>query len=287
VLAAPLTALPSASVYSRTKLLALDQGSFAEAELLPALYSDGGAALKIPPHGTVSGSALQVASRLSRGSLVVAGLDLASYGEAEHAKPHGFDAFLGSDVSRIASLETKLYARRSAASPIELQQKPWRSSRALLAYASALEEDARSFAGRLFRIGPEIVRLAGFRAIGEQDFCTMAERPSSTIGSNEESLFDEARIASYSVRERHLADRISAWKELASKAAASMAEGRLPGSDSEGGALVSELLRSIDIVDYAAARRACLSLGDPRKSAEDLARRVGLFLDDLERRFAS
>jgi hypothetical protein len=288
VLAAPLTALPSACVYSRTRLFALDQGSFAEAELLPALYAKRGPALKVPPHGTVSGSALQLAARLSNGSLVVAGLDLASYGEAEHARPHGFDAFLGRDVSRIASLETKLFARRITASTIELPQRPWRSSRSLMAYASALEGDAGSFAGRLFRMGPQPVPLAGFGALGAEDFRAMAEDSSRASISPDEGLFEEALISPRPSREGYLADRIRSWKGLASEAAASMAKGRLPGpgSASAGGALVSELLRSIDIVDYAAARRACLAQGDPRPSAEDLSRKAILFLDELERRFA-
>jgi hypothetical protein len=43
----------------------------------------------------------------------------------------------------------------------------------------------------------------------------------------------------------------------------------------------------VDIVDYAAARRAILSGGEPRKSARDLADRCESFLSDLERRFAS
>lgn len=286
VLASPLTAAPSGSVFGRARLLALDQGSFAEAELLPALYASGGEALKLPPHGTVSGSALQLASRLSSGALVVAGLDLASYGEAEHARPHGFDSFLGSGVSRLECLETRLYARRSGASTIELPQRPWRSSRALLAYASALEEDSRSFVGRLFRIGPDVVPLAGFRALDAKGFRTMVEVYSPSLRTRPENLFEATSIASTSDRERHLLERIRAWKKLAEEAAAGMAEGRLPGPDSAGGALVPELLRSIDIVDYAASRRACLGGGDPRPSAEDLSRSAELFLDGLERRFA-
>jgi len=51
--------------------------------------------------------------------------------------------------------------------------------------------------------------------------------------------------------------------------------------------LVVELLRSIDIVDYAAARRAILSGGEPETASRDLASRCDLFLSTLERRFAS
>jgi hypothetical protein len=60
-----------------------------------------------------------------------------------------------------------------------------------------------------------------------------------------------------------------------------MARGILPKN-----ALVSELLRSIDIVDYAASRLAILARGDPEPAAVDLSRRCDLFLSDLERRFS-
>jgi hypothetical protein len=136
-------------------------------------------------------------------------------------------------------------------------------------------------------MGPQPVPLAGFKALGEESFRTMTEESSRDIGSRDENLFEEAFIAPRSSRESYLADRIRSWKELADEAAASMANGRLPDSASAGGALVSELLRSIDIVDYAASRRACLAQGDPRPSAEDLSRNAAFFLDELERRFAS
>jgi len=89
-LATPLTALPSASLYKSVKLLLLDQGSFAESELMPSL----GPSLRLPPHGTVSGSALQLAARLTDGPIIAAGLDLAVYGDREHARPNGFDPLL-------------------------------------------------------------------------------------------------------------------------------------------------------------------------------------------------
>jgi Protein of unknown function DUF115. len=283
-LATPLTALPSSSIYREARLLVLDQGSFVESELLP-LLGPRPLALRLPPHGTVSGSALKLASLLSSGPIAVAGLDLAACGEREHSRPHGFDAFLGQGVSRNAPLETKLWSRRSDSAKIELETSPWRSSRALMAYASALEMDARALPGRLFRIGPEPVPLSGFRSIDSEDFARLALRASGP-GDGNSSLFAEAALAPATERESRLRCRIASWRALAADASRALASGELP-DDGAGGTLVCELLRSIDIVDYAAARRAALSGGDPRPAAAELASAAELFLGGLERRFSS
>jgi hypothetical protein len=277
-IATPLTALPSASLYRRATILLLDQGTFAESELLPSL----GPALRIPPHGTVSGTALQLAARLTEGPIVAAGLDLASYGDLDHARPHGFDAVLSRTVSRIAPLEGVLWSRGLDAAPQSLAEKPWRTSRALTAYASALALDARALPGRLFRIGPSPLPLPGFASIDGRGLEALAASPSAAaalpIG---ESLFSNATAPPRSLREAILAERLASWRGLAREASSSMGQGSLPDR-----ALVAELLRSIDIVDYAAARRAILARGDPAPAARELERRCDLFLSALEGRFA-
>jgi hypothetical protein len=275
--AAPLTALPSASLYRRRKILLLDQGSFVESELLPPL----GPSLRVPPHGTVSGTALMLAARLTEGPIVVAGLDLASYGDADHARPHGFDAFIAQAVSRIAPLEGNLWSRSSEAAPQSLPERPWRTSRALMAYASALAIDASSLSGRLFRMGPAPFSLPGFAEIDGRGLEALAS--ASSIASAEPAKgvpLSEAIPPPLPLREAMLAARLSSWRALAAEASAAMGQGALPGSS-----LVAELLRSIDIVDYAAARRAILAPGDPRPAAIELSRRCDLFLSALERRF--
>jgi hypothetical protein len=84
-----------------------------------------------------------------------------------------------------------------------------------------------------------------------------------------------------SQRERILIGRLASWRKLASESSIAMGRSSLPNS-----ALVGELLRSIDIVDYAAARRAILAGGDPEPAAADLAHSCDIFLSALERRFA-
>ncbi len=269
-LASPLTALPSSSLCRRSAFLLLDQGSFAEAELLPAL----GPSVKIAPHGTVSGTAIQLAARLGAGPIVTAGLDLASMGDKDHASPHGFEPLLEKSVSRIAPLEGAAWRRVLDTSP--LPQAPWRSSRSLSTYAGALSLDSAPLEGRLFRMGASPVRLRGFVEIGAGALkALLAEGGKGALAMKELALPTRGE------RESHLRGRIKAWRGRAANAASGLCQGRLPES-----ALVEELLRSIDIVDYAAARRAALAGGDARGAAGALAVSCERFLSALERRCA-
>ena len=273
-IAAPLTALPSSSIYRDSGLVILDQGSFAEADLLPFL----GASLALPAHGTVSGSALRLAARIGTGPILVAGLDLAAFDAVDHARPHGFDAYFSSGISRLHPSEGGAWARVVESMPIALPEKPWRSSRSLSAYASALSLDSASLAGRLFRLSPR-----PFRSMASRRSTAKASRLSwgPKLGLARPRL-EESPIPDRGERLSILAARIAAWRRTAIEAAAAMAAGRLPANG-----LVRELLRSVDIVDYAAARRAILSGGEPRISARDLAYRCESFLSALERRFAA
>lgn len=269
-LASPLTALPSSSICRRTALLLLDQGSFAEAELL----SDLGRAVKVPPHGTVSGTAIQLAARLSAGPIVTLGLDLASLGDRDHASPHGFEPLLEKAVSRIAPMEGSLWSRSLDTSP--LPQAPWRSSRSHSTYAGALSLDSAALGGRLFRIGASPVVLRGF-----EDIEAVELRGLLSGGRSGGLELKELALPARDERESRLRGRIEAWRSLAADAAAGLCQGKLPES-----ALVEELLRSIDIVDYAAARRATLAGGDARGAAAALAEGCERFLSALQRRFA-
>lgn len=281
-LAAPLTALPSASLYRTTQVALLDQGSFAEAELL----AQGIPALSLPPHGTVSGSALSLAARLTEGPILAAGLDLASYGEIEHSRPHGFDPILEAGSSRLSPVEGALWSRAAASSPQSLDSPPWRYSRSLEAYASALSLDARALAGRLFRITPSPVRLEGFQPLSPREACLLASSLAKGSGAASRRVegpfaLEAAALPPAGERAAFLASRLASWRDRAREACACLVKGRLIADRA-----LAELLRSIDIVDYAAARRAALSGGDPAPTARELARRSEVFLSALEGRFS-
>jgi hypothetical protein len=92
----------------------------------------------------------------------------------------------------------------------------------------------------------------------------------------------EIPIPSRGDRKDLLVQRLASWRELAAKASEDLEMGKLPSNP-----LVAEFLRSIELVDYAAARRAILSGDEPRSVARDLALSCDLYLSALERRFAS
>jgi hypothetical protein len=277
-LAAPLTAQPSVSVYGRCSLLLLDQGSFVESELLPML----GPSLRLPPHGTVSGTALQLATRLGSGAIVAVGLDLASFGDILHARPHGFDRENSAGTKRVSPQEGKTWKRTLESAFIELAEKPWRSSRSLAAYASALSLDAKPLAGRLFRFGPGQVPLDGFARIDLRGIAEISGTAAAGVGTPKEAFCAAGAAPPLAARERALRDIIHGWRAAAAKASEALAAGIFPERPE-----LAEFLRSIDIVDYAAARRAAVSGGDPSSAASELGRRCELFLEALQRRFAS
>ncbi len=279
-LAAPLTALPSACLSRETPLFALDQGSFAESELLPIMGMPDSAIRRIPPHGTVSGSALLLAASISSGPIIAIGLDLAAKGDAGHARPHGFD-FLSESPSRRLQGEEALHWSRSLGScpdPIA-GHSPWASSRSLSAYASGLDASLSPLRQRLYRLNPSPIRLGSFAEISAADISGLIASPVLRSPRAAERAPRLAHLASAEKRERLLRAVLSKWLSDASEAARALASGALL-DDSP----VAELLRCIDIVDYAAARRAVLSGGDPEPASAELSRRAGAFIGDLRER---
>lgn len=113
------------------------------------------------------------------------------------------------------------------------------------------------------------------------DACELRSLLDSKPGSDSLEL-EEVALPSIPMREDYLRDKIASWRSLSRATAQGLAEGQLPIHKD-----IAELLRSIDIVDYAAARRAVLAGGDPSKTALDLSASCESFLGGLERRFAS
>ena len=269
-LAAPLTALPSSRLWAELDILLLNQGSFVERELLPSL----GGGLRLPPHGTVTGSALRLAAERSAGPIIFAGLDLAIEGEREHSSPHAFDPILAEASGRLSPLAALSFARALEVAPHALKVGAWRASRNLATYAGALVEDARSLAGRLFRLSPSPVELPGFVSVDESTLPSLlanATRHSSAARSRNAPPAD--------LRRSRLGEALAGWRKSAREAAFALAEGAPPADND-----LRELYRSFDLPDWAAARRASIAGSDPRPAAKELARRTDEALADIERR---
>jgi hypothetical protein len=282
-LASPLTALPSSSLSRETPFLLIDQGGFAESELLAGLDVPAESIVRLPPHGTVSGTAIHLASRLSPGPIIAAGLDLACMGDMDHARPHGFD-FLSSQASdRLAPEERARWSRSRDSAPDPLPRSSWRTSRSLAAYASALDLSMSGLSGRLFRLNPSPASLPAFEDLDASRLGDLFGRRSGGALAGQ-GFFSKAssRPRSRSEREAFLRRSLASWRSLARGACETLASGQSPLDGR-----VRELLRSIDIVDYAAARRAASSAGDPVPAALELGRRAELFLSGLMEELAS
>ncbi|MGO8694239.1 MAG: 6-hydroxymethylpterin diphosphokinase MptE-like protein [Rectinemataceae bacterium] len=270
LLAAPLTALPSSQLWQELPIVLLDQQSFVESELLPLL----GESLRLPSHGTVAGSALLLAARLSQGPIIAAGLDLAVRGEREHASPHAFDVLLSAGAGRLAPCSTASYARILDSAPHPTRSDEWRSSRSLESYADALGFDAHAFPGRLFRLDPSPVELSGFVPIGVSDLPGLLSRVQERIGPVATSA-----APPIGRRHAHLRRAFARWKRAAKEGAALLASGEIPRDP-----FLRELYRFFDLPDWAAAGRASIAGTDPAGAARVLGERTYGSLAEIERR---
>jgi len=278
-LAMPLVAAPPPALDASLPRLVLVQGNFPEPELAPI----AGGGLLLPGHGTVSGTAIHLAARLSSGPLVVAGMDLASRDIVSHARPHGFDGVTRDVQSRLGPLEGLVRAREAPLAPLALPERPWRTSRSLSIYAAALSEEALlpPFAGRLWRLAPSPVALAGYAPLEASRGALeafFAARPGQGTGTTGLPL-RELAAPPLPERKEALLGRIEGWMLLASEAAASLAAGALPRSER-----AAEFLKAVDLPWWAAACRAVLAGKDPGPAARELEAGALAFADGLRER---
>ncbi|HUX41196.1 MAG TPA: 6-hydroxymethylpterin diphosphokinase MptE-like protein [Rectinemataceae bacterium] len=268
-LAMPLSAC---AAWRRSPLLILDQGWGFESELSGFL----GKALRLPSHGTVSGSALAVAASLGEGPIVVAGFDFAVTGSESHARPHAFDPFILASESRLEPGDTLRWNRLSTQHPDRLGESGWRSSRPLAIYADAIASDARRLEGRVSRLRSSPVLLDGVPEIGVEALLALARR-SPEKGNR---VFATAPPPQ-ELRRAWLVSRMRAWR----RAARAFTDSGVPGALPE--AHIADILRCVDLPDWAAMRRALRDGRDITASRKRLAEEVEDFFDDLERKWVA
>ena len=146
------------SLGSRTPWLLAQPGLIEEA----LLETSGVEAPKMPPHGTVSATALDLALSATSGPVILAGLDLCMRDVASHARPNAFERLLQLEATRTAPFYS-LSFRRAAdqdAARIDAESRA-RSSRPLRTYAGWFAQGAAPGAGRLYRLLPSPVDLPG------------------------------------------------------------------------------------------------------------------------------
>ncbi|MBL8966131.1 MAG: hypothetical protein JNG85_03920 [Spirochaetaceae bacterium] len=272
-IASPLSALPSACLSGGASLLLLEQDGFPERELAAAL----GGGLQVPSHGTVSGTALSLACLLSDGSpILCAGFDFAALDVRGHAGPHGFDRFLDGAASRLAPGEVRAYARGRAEAPNPLAGGPWRSSRSLATYAASLGAEALSArrGGGLYRLRPSPMAVGGLETADAGLLGAILDGPALPPPA-----WRVRGAPPLSAREAALSRLFAASRLAARRAAEALSGGALPEDPR-----ARELCRTLDLPDWAAARRAVILGGDPRPAASALEASLLGQLESLEGR---
>ncbi len=158
-LAMPLSAARG-SWHTGGPLLLLTQATLFERELLAESRLS---AIPIAAHGTVAAGALALALLLTRGPVVVAGLDLCFRDILEHVRPHTFDSIWERRESRLAPAYSAQFQRamERLERASEGESFAARTSHAFRAYAGWFAGLADS-EGRLFRLHPSPIALPGF-----------------------------------------------------------------------------------------------------------------------------
>jgi hypothetical protein len=106
VAASLCAALPSQC--AALPIVALDDGSLWQHMVLRGLNIPS---LTVPPRGTVSAAALDLALVLNRGNIFIAGLDLAVRDMRTHVKPYGFDPLFWEQASRFDPFYAQSFRR--------------------------------------------------------------------------------------------------------------------------------------------------------------------------------
>jgi hypothetical protein len=126
--AMPLTAAPLPEKAGPPMLL--HQGSSFEAALL---QESSWPVISLPAMGTVAATALELWRRISKGRLLITGLDLCWIDLREHARPHSFDGWLSGQEARTSPKQEILWERAAKAVPKRCGRK--RTGGALQTYA--------------------------------------------------------------------------------------------------------------------------------------------------------
>ena len=105
----------------------------------------------VPAHGTVVGTAIQLALALQRWPVVVTGMDFAWHHLRSHARPHVVEVYRALEGTRPAPPLTRIY--RQWADMVELSDA-WRSNRALQVYARSFERMTGAPGQRVYRLIP-------------------------------------------------------------------------------------------------------------------------------------
>ena len=145
-IAAPLTA--SRGIGDNTPIWPLSQNDPVELMLYEQLSARP---TPVPAHGTVAGTALQLALALQEWPVVIAGMDLAWHGLQSHARPHVAQVYRDLAGTRLTPPVTALYGQSRHMVDLE---NGWATNDSLLVYARWFDRVVGGPGQRVYRLGP-------------------------------------------------------------------------------------------------------------------------------------
>ena len=141
----------------------LSQPGFLEEALLDAA---GVRAPRVPPHGTVAATALDLALASTRAPVIVAGLDMCLRDTCSHARPNAFDTLFHLRASRTAPHDGLVYWWSVEQHATRLEGATGvRTSLSLRTYAGWFNQVDAEEGRTVYRLLPSPVVLAGMRAL--------------------------------------------------------------------------------------------------------------------------
>jgi hypothetical protein len=150
-----------------SRVVYLRQPTFYEEPLVSAF---GDASPAVPPHGTVAGSALELAlSRSPRAPVILAGLDFCYRDILSHARPNAFEHFLLPGSGRLSPLHHRIASAAIDAAPTVDPSRLSRTSLPLQTYAGWFATAPAAWAGRVRRLLPSPVSLPAVSAISADE----------------------------------------------------------------------------------------------------------------------
>ena len=287
-LAMPLSAarrawcLPAGTTAGRSRApFLLSQPGFFEDAILD---SAGITAPRIPPHGTVAATALDLALSFTRGPVIVAGLDMCTRDISFHARPNAFDTLLHLRTSRLAPHDCLAYERSVEQHAEKLEGLPGiRASLSLRTYAGWFAQESAGDPRRVYRLLPSPVHLGRMRDIDPGALRdVVAHAPPGARGPQ---VRERDAYPGRDRRRRIVSQLIAGWREKLSLAGKAVREAGEPEAAARDPSLFA-LLFDIEPRLLLEARRK-LRRGDRFAALEttnDMLEACGAFLRGLEER---
>ncbi len=170
-MAMPLTALSGVWRYA-SGLSLLHQGSYLESQVFASMQLPNS---RLPPNGTVAGTALQLARPLNC-PVVFAGLDFITRDIQSHVRPHAFEPIIEDRTTRTDTSQTRYYMRAFKA-----RIESGADVSPLTTYAGWFSLAAASSGMQLYRLNPSPIAIPGMAGIDRHSFSHLCRNSPSRV----------------------------------------------------------------------------------------------------------